>query len=295
MLITNKENLVKLSVAGEIAPPLVIPGAYRVGRNGRPYVLPGTGGICFNVRVGDPAFGWAADNLHPGVAVYHSDRMINEGLNYLACIGNQAVVTSGDATGAEGVVVGKHGFVAGFGLLTLPYLIVDFRTEILDKLSIGDKVQIKSYGRGLEIEGYPHIQAKNCSPELLDALRIEPVETGVLQVPVVSEVPVRLMGEGTDERSERAAQSIMTGDMETIKELGLSSLRLGDIVALLDQDHSYGRSYRPGAITIGVVVHGDSPMAGHGPGVTTLLTCATSRIKPVRDHNANIVRYLGLA
>ena len=44
MLRTNVDNLVKLSVQGQIAPPLQR-GAYRVDREGVPFVLPGTGGI----------------------------------------------------------------------------------------------------------------------------------------------------------------------------------------------------------------------------------------------------------
>ncbi|MBN1315104.1 MAG: DUF4438 domain-containing protein, partial [Anaerolineales bacterium] len=90
------------------------------------------------------------------------------------------------------------------------------------------------------------------------------------------------------------AQSIMRGSSELMAELGLDELRLGDVVALRDQDHSHGRAYSPGALSIGVIVHGDSPMGGHGPGVTTLLACGTSRLEAVRDPKANITEYLGL-
>ena len=43
-------------------------------------------------------------------------------------------------------------------------------------------------------------------------------------------------------------------------------------MALEDCDNCFGRSYRRGALTVGVVVHSDCFVAGHGPGVTTLFT-----------------------
>lgn len=61
----------------------------------------------------------------------------------------------------------------------------------------------------------------------------------------------------------------------------------------MDHDNRYGRAYRKGAVTIGIVVHSDCLLARHGPGVTTLMTCATSLIEPVIDANANIVELLG--
>lgn len=59
-------------------------------------------------------------------------------------------------------------------------------------------------------------------------------------------------------------------DSHVVKKHRLSTLRFGDIVAIVDADHSYGRRYYEGAISIGIIVHSDSTMSGHGPGVTTL-------------------------
>ncbi|MCL1878525.1 MAG: DUF4438 domain-containing protein, partial [Defluviitaleaceae bacterium] len=56
-------------------------------------------------------------------------------------------------------------------------------------------------------------------------------------------------------------------------------------------DTRYGRTYRAGACTIGVVVHGGSVIAGHGPGVTTLMTSARNCISPVLDAGANLAAY----
>ncbi|MCL0070031.1 DUF4438 domain-containing protein, partial [Dehalococcoidia bacterium] len=71
-------------------------------------------------------------------------------------------------------------------------------------------------------------------------------------------------------------------------------LRFGDIVAITDHDNTYGRCYRKGAITIGVVVHSDCRFAGHGPGVCTIISCATPLIEPEIREGANIADILGL-
>ena len=71
------------------------------------------------------------------------------------------------------------------------------------------------------------------------------------------------------------------------------AINRGDFVAILDYDHSYGYAYRQGAVTIGIILHGDGT-AGHGPGVTTLLTSGEGNIVPVIDPNANLATRLGL-
>jgi hypothetical protein len=71
-------------------------------------------------------------------------------------------------------------------------------------------------------------------------------------------------------------------------------LRLGDLVAIIDADHSFGRIYRQGAVSVGVVVHTNCVTAGHGPGVTTLMTSSDGKIVPQLDKNANIASLLKL-
>ncbi|GAH09379.1 unnamed protein product, partial [marine sediment metagenome] len=65
-----------------------------------------------------------------------------------------------------------------------------------------------------------------------------------------------------------------------------------DFVAIMDHDNRYGRAYRKGAVTIGIVIHSDCLRAGHGPGATTIMTCKTSLIKPVINPQANIANIL---
>ncbi|HEC62991.1 MAG TPA: DUF4438 domain-containing protein [Candidatus Acetothermia bacterium] len=290
---TNKDRLVMLSVVGEVTNPTVRPGGYRITHDGRPVVLPGVGGISYNLRVGDPAVGWVADHAEPGVSLrnlakdkeYLPDT--NYGLNYLACVGNEAVVISGDAKGARGVVTGKHGGIE--------HVLVDFSPEILEKLQIGDKVQIKAFGVGLKLLDFPQVVVMNLDPELLEKLPLAE-EDGALVVGVTHEIPATIMGSGLGaDTCYRGDYDIQLFDQETVDRYGLSDLRLGDLVAILDTDHSYGRVYKQGALSIGIVVHCDCVSAGHGPGVTTLFTCSQpGGLRHRIDPHANLADILGL-
>ncbi len=282
---TNRDRLVAVSVAGEIsAPKSRVP--YRVGFDGVARALPGAGGICYNVKVGDPAFGWVGDHVEPGISLKLKDADENSGLNSLACVGNEVRVVTGDAKGATGVVTAKHGGIE--------HVLAFFQVEDLEKMMVGDKVLIKALGAGMEIEGFPGVAIMNTSPRLLDSMLIQ-IQDDHLEVPVVAEVPPELMGSGIGAPTARRGDyDITSQDRERLEELGLLDLRMGDLVAIRDRSSFYGRSYRRGALEIGVVGHGDSFISGHGPGVTTLLTANHGEIKPVISSEANIATYLGL-
>ena len=114
-----------------------------------------------------------------------------------------------------------------------------------------------------------------------------------IRVPVVAEVPAELLGSGLGRTDGYKADiDIQTSDRDYIESLGLQHLRLGDFVALMDYKSYYGWSYQKGALTIGVVCHTDSYTAGHGPGVTTLITSLNGDITPVISPDANIGNYL---
>ncbi|MRR10205.1 DUF4438 domain-containing protein, partial [bacterium] len=87
---------------------------------------------------------------------------------------------------------------------------------------------------------------------------------------------------------------ITTADAAVLRRLGIDRLRFGDLVAIDDTDNRFGRCYRKGAVSVGVVVHSDCILAGHGPGVTTVMTSARGALKPVIGKNANIANYLGI-
>lgn len=289
---TNEDKLVKISVLGEVASP-VARSAYRITSDGKPVTLPSTGGITYNLRVGDLATGWKADHVEPGVSIENKENdarfktMANTSLNILSCVGNEAtVVGSSDAKGEKGTVVGKHGGIE--------HVMVDFPEEIMEKLVIGDKMQVKAFGQGLELLDYPDIKVMNIDPRFLNKINFEDND-GKLAIPVTHMVPARIMGSGL------GADQVYSGDYDiqlfdeaTNTEFGLDDLRFGDLVVIMDADHSYGRIYKKDAVSVGIVVHSDCVISGHGPGVTTLFTSTTGKIKPVIDSDANIASILRL-
>ena len=282
----NYDDIVMISVVGEVRAPPMNRSPFRVGADGSVLVAPGPGGVVYNVRVGDRALGWAADHVEPGASIQNADEAANGALNTLACVGNEARVVSGEAKGKTGTVTGKHGGIE--------HVLVDFDDETLDALIPGDKVLVKAYGRGLKLLDHPTVKLLNVSVQLLRALPLSTDDDGALVVPVVGSAPAHLMGSGLGSPADRGDYDIQTADRETFDALGLAQLRLGDLVALPDADHSYGRGYRKGALTIAVVAHCDSISAGHGPGVTSLLTSATGAIRLRTDPEANIASYLKL-
>ena len=279
MLRTNKEALPILLVQGEVRHSRSSQ-TFRLCADGEPCILPATGGITYNAKIGDPCCGWAADHLEPGVTTRNSDDAFNAAYSSLSCIGNVAIVRSGDAKGARGFVTGKHG--------GCEHLLCYFDDEAMDKMTIGDKIDVRSCGQGMKLLDYPDIHLRSMSPELLEKMNIE--EDGKkLRVGVAKIVPAAIMGSGLGATTSQFGDyDITLHDRKITEKYGLQDLRFGDIVALMDADTRYGRTYRTGAVTIGVVVHSDCILAGHGPGVTTLMTCKTRLIEPVIDPKANL-------
>lgn len=287
MLRTNKDQLVMISVQGRIAPPEHL-DMYRVSSEGKPYLAVRTGGICYNVKIGDSVFGWAADHVEPGVSTLvdpeKRDGRINKGYHYYSCVGNQVRVVSGDAKGKIGIVTGHHGGAE--------HVLVDFDDDTLDQLTLSDLFLIKGYGQGLKFPDYPDIHPFNLDPALFEKMNVKD-EEGVLHVGVRRTLPSYLMGSGIGSRTTVTGDyDIMSSDRSEIKRHQLDDLCFGDLVAILDHDNVYGRSYRKGAVSIGVVIHSDCPEAGHGPGVTTLLTSPSGQLQPVIDEDANIGKML---
>lgn len=292
MLKTNMDKLVKISVIGEVSSPVFFRSPYRISAQGKPIVLPGVGGITYNIRVGDLATGWEADHVEPGVSVQNKEKDerspggANMAFNVLACVGNEAVVVSGDAKKRRGIVTGKHGGIE--------HVLVDFPPETLEKLLIGDKILIKAFGVGLKLLDYPHIKVMNMSPSFLEA--IDPQSKGdKLEVRVTHVIPAAIMGSGLGaDQTYSGDYDIQLFDDDAKREHALEDLRLGDLVAIQDADHSFGRLYKHGAMSVGIVVHSDCVISGHGPGVTTLFTSSDGKIAPKIHPDANIANLLKL-
>lgn len=281
---TNADRLVSVSVMGQVASP-GFPGLpaepYRLDADGKPFLLPTYGGIVYNVSVGDSAYGWLADCIHPGVSITLKDDRGNRGLNILACVGNTAVVMTGGAQGERGVVTGKSGRFS-------EHVIIHFPRSVREKMAIGDKIVVRAIGVGMELLDHLDVKLKSCSPEFLENLEVTTNSEGKLSVPVVGVVPPHLLGAGAGLTSEGGSLHIQTKDKTALKDAGLEGLRLGDVVALSDYDSSWNHGYLRGAIGVGVIGQGDSPRAGYGPGITLLMTSVKTGIVPAITPGVNL-------
>ena len=287
---TNEDRLVKIAVQGRVANAAQF-AEFEIAHDGRPFALPSTGGIVYNVKTGDNAFAWEGDHIEPGVSAILDEEKrggrANMGFNFLACVGNTARVVSGQAKGKKGIVTGHHGGVE--------HVTIDFDDLTLSKMNIDDKILIEGCGQGLKLLDFPEIKIYNLDPHVLHELPISIAPGNKLEVGVTAIVPAELMGSGMGHNNIGTGDcDIMTHDAGAVKRLGLEKICLGDLVAVTDHDHSFGRTYRKGAVTIGIVVHSNSTLAGHGPGVSTLMTCPNSHLRAVANPRANLARILAV-
>ena len=262
-----------------------------VDHKGKPFILPSIGGITLNIQVGDSAFGWAGDHIEPGVSCTCNTlkplEHPNNSLQLYSCAGNIAKIISGKAEGKIGYVLGQHG--------GSEHIIVDFPKKVKKKLTYDDKIMIYAKGLGLKLTDYEDIILYSIDPDLLEQLNIKQLNKSEIEVPVTTFIPAACMGSGLGSPlPANGDYDIMTSDPKSVKKYNLDKIRFGDFVAILDHDNCYGRSYLQGAVTIGIVVHSDCMKAGHGPGVTTIMSCRTSNIKPIIDPSANIADILNI-
>ncbi len=287
---TNEERLVKMAVQGRVANAAQF-AEFEVAHNGQPFALPSTGGITYNVKTGDNVFGWEGDHIEPGVSAILDEEKrssrANMGFNFLACVGNKARVVSGDAKGKEGIVTGHHGGVE--------HVTIYFEDEILAKLNVDDKILIEGFGQGFKLIDFPQVRIYNLDPGIFHRMAVKVLSGLRLEVGVTTVVPAELMGSGMGHNNIGTGDcDIMTHDAEAVRQFKLDQLRFGDFVAVKDHDHSFGRTYRKGAMTIGVVVHSNSTLAGHGPGLSTIMTSPDDHLQAAVDPHANLAELLGL-
>lgn len=285
---TNEKKLVELSVIGEIASPTLRQN-YRIQPVlGLPVQLPGVGGICYNANLGDSAVDLVADHVEPGVSIRNPHEAGNRALNTLACIGNRARVLTGDGKGLEGRVIGKHGGVE--------HVMIHFANlQDLEKLAIGDRIQVRAWGTGLKLADHPQITVMNLDPAVLHQLgQWQNAGNGETFVcPVTHQVPANLLGAGLGEETCQSGDvDIQLFDEKAVQHYNLNTLRFGDLIAMDNCDHRFGRIYREGWISIGVITHSCSIQAGHGPGVTTLMTGPKTALSVKIQPEANLKNFL---
>jgi len=250
---------------------------YRVDRDGASYVPVGDGGIVLGLELGDSVFRLTADHAAPGACLMHPDAAARHALAAFACIGNRVVVRTGPAAGAVGSVIGKRGEAGR--------VIAGFRQADLALLRPSDEVLVRASGQGWRPDGLtPDVTVMNLDPAILGVLPVRlaaderSVTAGVRAV-----LPGRLAGNGIG----RPAASwdldlqLTAGDLATGG--APADVLLGDLIAVTDIDARYNMGYRRSWLTVGVVVHGASPLPGHGPGITPILTGPSAALQPLPD------------
>lgn len=270
-----------VAVGGQIAHPVGRANPYRIGNDGIARVLPATGGIVLNHRIGDRCVGLAGSRHRTGRGApqqsargSRSPRWSQYGALNL-CLRRQS----------------RHGHQRPLHWpARLSHRQARRRQPCPGGLSSnraaafadGDRIQIHSYGLGLRLLDYPEITVFNCAPALLDRWELRELD-GRLRIPVTHLIPAAIMGSGLGKNTVwRGDYDIQLFDSDVRRRYRLGSLRFGDMVAIQHGDARFGPSFRQGRITIGIVVHGDGPVSGHGPGVTVLLSGPIQQLQPVQ-------------
>jgi hypothetical protein len=277
---SNVESLIQMAVAGYVSQPSFKNLGYIPNNDGKSVIYPGMFGVVNNVKVGDKAFGWAGDHIEPGVSI--DSEHINEhfALHYMVCTGNKAIVRSGEAKGSIGIVTGEHA-----------RNLVHFEQKTLDKICVGDQIDIITHGRGLKLLDFPDIELKKIDPNLLKSMNLKIVDKKLI-VDVAMELPIRIMGSGAELNSEYVDQDLMSGDRSLMKKLKIDQMRLGDLIVINHADHRWGRSFKKDYISIAICIHGDSVMTGHGPGIMTIMTGKRKNLGWKINKKANIKNIL---
>jgi Domain of unknown function (DUF4438) len=278
---------VAVNLLGVIEHPALDGGPWRIDRDGRPYVPLGDGGIVLDLHLGDSVFGLAGDHAAPGACLVHPDAAARHALAAYACIGNTARVRTGRAAGARGVVLGQRGEEGR--------VIVGFGQADLARMRPSDQVAVRACGQGLRPEALPpDVMIMNLDPGALALLPVDlppspspPAgdEAAPLTVGVRMTVPSRVAGNGI---GRPAAAWDLDLQLPPPGPNGAGDLRLGDLVAVTDIDARWNMGYRRGWVTIGVVVHGASPLPGHGPGITPILTGPAGALRPRPDPGGHV-------
>jgi hypothetical protein len=271
---TNAARLVRTRLAGVVSPASA---NAVVSPAGRAEVLPGQGGVLTSVQLGDAATGWCSDHLEVGASVQHPEPAADQALQVLACVGNQAVVLDGPAALARGMVAGKHS-----GLM------IAFPPSALALIGPGDRVAVEAFGAGLQLTGEDQVVLHSCDPALLGWLLDGTEPGGRLRVRIAAQFSREAAGAGLGMPASRFNLDLDPALARDPATGAAADLRLGDVVAVVDQDHRRGRRFRSGWLAVGVLCHGRSAAGGHGVGMATLLTAPAGRLSLAGDATANL-------
>ncbi|WP_370615203.1 DUF4438 domain-containing protein [Mumia qirimensis] len=270
---------VAVNLAGIVETPQFGSSPFGIDVDGRPYVPVGDGGVVTGLELGHRVFDHDGDHAAPGVTVIHPDPAARHALTSFACLGNEVVVRSGAAAGETGRVLGKRGEAGR--------VIAVFEQQALALLVPGDALMIRGIGQGLSLPAELAAEGAavlNIAPGALAALGV--TIGSVISTSVRAVVPSKLVGNGLGRPAQQWDVDLSV-TRETAGGWGLADLCLGDLVLVSDLDVRHNIGYRQGWSTLGVIVHGASPLPGHGPGLMPVVCARTDSFAPTidpRDH-----------
>jgi hypothetical protein len=240
--------------------------------------LPGQGGVVTGIKLGDVAGKWVGDHVEPGVSLGHPDPVAYHAIRFLSCVGNPVRVLDGPAAGSPGIVFGKHGAVLAM-----------FAPEVVGQLASGDWLSIDAQGIGLADDEFPDLTFHSCSPTLFAAMAKKTAENR-LSINVTAVLPSVAAAAGIGMPAAMFNMDLHTSS-PPVAEMA-KGLRFGDLVAVTDQDHRFGRQHRKGWAMVGIISHGTATGGGHGLGLMTLLTAPADRLKFEVSDKANLTNLL---
>jgi hypothetical protein len=147
-----------------------------------------------------------------------------------------------------------------------------------------DQVAVRAFGQGMRPESLrPDVMIMNLDPGVLALLPVVVPDSGgaAVIVGVRMTVPSKLAGNGIGRPSASWDLDLQLAPPGADGTAG--ELLLGDLVAVTDLDARWNMGYRRDWVTVGVVVHGGSPLPGHGPGITPILTGPAGALRPKPD------------
>jgi len=155
-----------------------------------------------------------------------------------------------------------------------------FRGRHLDKLAIGDTLQIKASGLGLEIEGFP--TSSSTASRRASRQARHPRGRRKARGARGQGNPGRDRGPGRRGGSLFGNWHIQTCFAPDIERFGLASSASATSSCSRTPKPDYGRGYYKGGATIGVVCGGPSDVSGLGVGVTPILSTRSGKSRADR-------------
>ena len=292
MINLQTKNLVERSVGAQLVNLVAVKPPGGSGKTSLKEQLPFCG-FTYNVRIGDPVFGWSEQIVEPGLVIVASasgEKSYTPSTNLasVCSIGNKVKLLSADSPSLEGVVVGASCAVPGG-------VIVDFPERVYQKIGLEERFWIHSRGQGIALTDFPSVSVFNLDPEVFSLLELQQAGRHRLMVPVCYFIPADYFNVMKYKQFNIPTLCYFnTTEKKSIDVLGIEQIKFGDFIAITDLSCTNGFNKEKGAVSIGIVIRSPIPRWNVGFGVNIIFSCTEGQILPVNNPNANLGRYLSI-